>query len=40
VLVAQMGFVEDGSHYCLLTPEPVVAGSAQGDVLGWLRAAV
>ncbi|QFS42291.1 LysR family transcriptional regulator [Burkholderia cepacia] len=38
VLVAPMGFVEDGSHYCLLTPEPMVAGRAQAGVLAWLRA--
>ncbi|MGC3024798.1 LysR family transcriptional regulator [Burkholderia sp. DN3021] len=38
VLVAPMGFVEDGSHYCLLTPEPVTAGSAQSDLLAWLKA--
>ncbi|RQS50630.1 LysR family transcriptional regulator [Burkholderia sp. Bp8984] len=38
VLVAPMGFVEDGSHYCLLTPEPVKDGSAQSDLLGWLKA--
>ena len=40
VLVAPMGFVEDGSHYCLLTPEPVTAGSAQSDLLVWLKAMV
>ncbi|KER70094.1 LysR family transcriptional regulator [Burkholderia cepacia] len=40
VLVAPLGFVEDGSHYCLLTPEPVAAGSAQADLLGWLRASI
>ena len=34
VLVAPMGFVEDGSDYCLLTPEPVVAESAQGMCWG------
>ncbi|WP_175782508.1 LysR family transcriptional regulator [Burkholderia anthina] len=38
VLVAPMGFVEDGSHYCLLTPEPVKDDSAQSYLLGWLRA--
>ena len=37
VLVAPMGFVEDGSHYCLLTPEPVKDGSAQSVLLDWLR---
>lgn len=40
VLVAPMGFVEDGSHYCLLTPAPVTDGSAQADLLAWLKAAV
>ncbi|MEN8512935.1 LysR family transcriptional regulator [Burkholderia sp. RS02] len=40
VLVAPMGFVEDGSHYCLLTPEPVTAGSAQSDLLAWLKTMV
>jgi len=38
VLVAPMGFVEDGSHYCLLTSQPVTAGSAPSDLLDWLRA--
>jgi DNA-binding transcriptional LysR family regulator len=37
VLVAPMGFVEDGSHYCLLTPEPVKDASAQSALLDWLR---
>ena len=37
VLVAPMGFVEDGSHYCLLTPEPVKDGGTQSDLLDWLR---
>ncbi|WP_175687317.1 LysR family transcriptional regulator [Burkholderia anthina] len=36
VLVVPMGFVEDGSHYCLLTPEPVKDGGAQSDLLRWL----
>ncbi|WP_322025454.1 LysR family transcriptional regulator [Burkholderia sp. BCC1977] len=40
VLVAPMGFVEDGSHYCLLTPEPVNDGSAQSMLLDWLKAMV
>ncbi|MDN7591329.1 LysR family transcriptional regulator [Burkholderia seminalis] len=38
VLVAPMGFVEDGSHYCLLTPAPVVDGSAPAALSGWLKA--
>lgn len=40
VLVAPMGFVEDGSHYCLLTPAPVKDGSAQSMLLDWLKAMV
>jgi len=40
VLVAPMGFVEDGSHYCLLTPEPLTDGSAQSNLRDWLRAMV
>ncbi|CAB3760098.1 LysR family transcriptional regulator [Burkholderia sp. MSh2] len=39
VLVAPMGFVDDGSHYCLLTPAPIADGTAQADLLAWLRAA-
>ena len=38
LLAAPLGFVEDGSQYCLLTPQPVQAGSAQAQVLNWLRA--
>lgn len=37
VLVAPLGFVEDGSRYCLLSPQPVLPGSPQADVLAWLR---
>jgi DNA-binding transcriptional LysR family regulator len=37
VLVAPMGFVEDGSRYCLLAPGPSADGSAQADLLAWLR---
>ncbi|HFT8005419.1 TPA: LysR family transcriptional regulator [Burkholderia cenocepacia] len=40
VLVAPMGFVEDGSDYYLLTPAPVADGSAQAALLGWLRGRV
>ena len=39
VLAAPMGFVEDGSRYCLLSPQPLQPGSPQADLLEWLRAA-
>ncbi len=39
LLVAPMGFVEDGSRYCLLSPQPWTPGSVQADLLTWLRAA-
>jgi DNA-binding transcriptional LysR family regulator len=39
VLVAPLGFVEDGSRYCLLSPHPLQPGSPQADLLAWLRAA-
>jgi DNA-binding transcriptional LysR family regulator len=38
VLVAPSGFVEDGSHYCLLSPTPLKPGSLETDLLEWLRA--
>ncbi len=38
LLAAPMGFVEDGSRYCLLAPQPVLPGSPQGDLLVWLQA--
>ncbi|MET4576075.1 LysR family transcriptional regulator [Ottowia thiooxydans] len=38
VLVAPMGFINDGSHYCLLSPQPLQAGTPQADLLTWLRA--
>ncbi|CAN7508526.1 LysR family transcriptional regulator [Pseudorhodoferax sp. LjRoot39] len=38
VLVAPLGFVEDGSRYCLLSPQPLHPGSPQADLLAWLRA--
>ncbi|MFC4297528.1 MAG: LysR family transcriptional regulator [Castellaniella sp.] len=38
VLAAPLGFVEDGSQYCLLSPQPVQAGSPPADLLAWLRA--
>ena len=36
-LVAPMGFVADGSQYCLLAPHHWVAGSAQQRVAQWLQ---
>lgn len=36
VLSAPLGFVEDGSHYCLLSPKPLVPGSPQAELLAWL----
>ena len=38
VLVAPSGFVEDGSHYCLLSPTPPGPGSLEMELLEWLRA--
>ncbi|GAB2824372.1 LysR substrate-binding domain-containing protein [Comamonas piscis] len=38
LLVAPLGFVDDGSQYCLLSPGPLQAGSVQADLLAWLRA--
>ncbi|WP_367253447.1 LysR family transcriptional regulator [Pseudomonas sp. stari2] len=37
VLAAPSGFVEDGSHYCLLSPAPHKPGSLEMDLLEWLR---
>ncbi|MEJ4046417.1 LysR family transcriptional regulator [Erwinia sp. SLM-02] len=37
VLSAPSGFVEDGSHYCLLSPKPLVPGSPQAELLAWLK---
>lgn len=37
VLTAPLGFVEDGSRYCLLSPSPVQPDSPQADLLAWLR---
>ncbi|MBN8884910.1 MAG: LysR family transcriptional regulator [Rudaea sp.] len=37
VLAAPLGFVEDGSLYCLLAPQPPEAGSLHADLLDWLR---
>jgi len=38
VLVAPLDFVEDGSRYCLLAPQPLQPGSPQAALLAWLRA--
>lgn len=38
VLAAPSGFIEDGSHYCLLSPTPPKPGSLETDLLEWLRA--
>lgn len=37
VLVAPMGFVEDGSRYCLFSAQPLPPGSPQAALLAWLR---
>ncbi|WP_217476980.1 LysR family transcriptional regulator [Stutzerimonas stutzeri] len=37
VLVAPLGFVEDGSRYCLLSPQPLQTCGPQADLLAWLR---
>lgn len=37
VLAAPGGFVEDGSRYCLLSPQPLIADSPQAQLLAWLR---
>jgi DNA-binding transcriptional LysR family regulator len=37
LLCAPLGFVEDGSRYCLLTPSPAVPGSLPDLLLQWLR---
>lgn len=37
VLAAPLNFVEDGSRYCLLSPEPLQPNSPQADLLEWLR---
>jgi DNA-binding transcriptional LysR family regulator len=38
VLVAPLGFVEDGSRYCLLSPAAPKAGSLEMVLLEWLQA--
>lgn len=37
MLVAPLGFIEDGSEYCLLFPEPLSADGPQSELLAWLR---
>jgi DNA-binding transcriptional LysR family regulator len=38
VLAAPLGFVEDGSRYCLLSPTAPKPGSLEMDLLKWLQA--
>ncbi|WCM53261.1 LysR family transcriptional regulator [Pseudomonas sp. WJP1] len=38
MLAAPLGFVEDGSRYCLLSPSPPKPGSLEMDLLDWLQA--
>ncbi|MCW2487914.1 LysR family transcriptional regulator [Candidatus Symbiopectobacterium sp. NZEC127] len=38
VLAAPLGFVEEGSCYCLLSPSPLFPDTFQADLLAWLRA--
>ncbi len=37
VLVAPLGFVEDGSRYCLLSPAMLQPGSLEMELLEWLQ---
>jgi DNA-binding transcriptional LysR family regulator len=37
VLAAPLGFIDDGSNYCLLSQTELTAGSPQGDLLEWIR---
>ena len=37
LLVAPLGFVEDGSRYCLFSPAAPEPGSLHGELLAWLR---
>ena len=37
VLAAPLGFIEDGSRYCLLSPTPPQPGSLEMDLLNWLQ---
>lgn len=38
LLAAPLGFVDDGSRYCLLAPEAIKPGSAPAALMAWLRA--
>jgi len=38
VLAAPLGFIEDGSRYCLLSPAAPKPGSLEMDLLKWLQA--
>lgn len=38
VLTAPLGFIADGSHYCLLSPDPCPPHGPQARLLAWLRA--
>lgn len=38
VLAAPLGFVEDGSQYCLLSPTAPKLGSVEMELLEWLQA--
>lgn len=38
VLVAPLGFIEDGSRYCLLSPQALPSEGPRADLLAWLRA--
>ncbi len=37
LLAAPLGFVEDGSRYCLFSPNPLSDNSPQASLLEWLR---
>lgn len=37
ILAAPMGFVEDGSEYCLFSPEVAKAGTLERDLTDWLH---
>jgi DNA-binding transcriptional LysR family regulator len=37
VLAAPLGFIEDGSRYCRLSPTPPQPGSLEMDLLNWLQ---
>lgn len=39
LLVAPLGFIEDGSHYCLLAPKPMRVDSLEARLVEWLRVA-